>query len=458
MHAVGGRGAAWLVGGAVAGALAAVALYGGGTLNSDAMWALAWGRQIVHGVMPDFSIGPTPHPLPNLAGIVLSPLGSAAEWTLLGLAWLAGGALLALVGAVAGRLGDWPAAIAAPVLLLTLIPTMLSVAPGFVDVPYAALVLAAVALEVARPRRGALTLAVLAVAGLLRPEAWLLSGMYWLWLLPALPTTRARVAHAALVAVAPVIWAGADLIATGDPTFSFTHTADATPGSGRDHGPSAIVHLPRFAVDNAGTLICLGALAGFAALAHDDRGRLVFGWLVATTAASAAPILAGTPLNERYFLATFALLCVFAAAGALRWLRAPRAAYRYAGLAVCVLLAIQAVVNLGDVRDLRRIMTADNGRREAARAVLTAGRLPCGPLVVPAARVRELAAVWTELPLEQVLDAHRYQGRGTYLTGSPTAMSGVVTLHRRPGTAATPPPGTTLVREHNGWQVRDGCA
>ena len=43
-----------------------------------------------------------------------------------------------------------------------------------VDVPFLALVLAAATLEAARPRRGLPVLALLAVAGLLRPEAWLL--------------------------------------------------------------------------------------------------------------------------------------------------------------------------------------------------------------------------------------------------------------------------------------------
>ena len=39
----------------------------------------------------------------------------------------------------------------------------------------------AIALEVERPRRGLPVLGLLAAAGLLRPDAWVLSGAYWLW-------------------------------------------------------------------------------------------------------------------------------------------------------------------------------------------------------------------------------------------------------------------------------------
>ena len=47
--------------------------------------------------------------------------------------------------------------------------------------PFLALVLWAAALEARAPRRGVPVMAVLAVAGLLRPEAWVLAGAYWLW-------------------------------------------------------------------------------------------------------------------------------------------------------------------------------------------------------------------------------------------------------------------------------------
>ena len=63
---------------------------------------------------------------------------------------------------------------------------------GYQDMPFAALVIGAVLLEARRPRRGVAVLALLAVAGLLRPEAWVLAGLYWLYLWPRAAPVRAR--------------------------------------------------------------------------------------------------------------------------------------------------------------------------------------------------------------------------------------------------------------------------
>ena len=53
-------------------------------------------------------------------------------------------------------------------------------------------------------------LVLLAIAGLLRPEAWLFAAAYWLWIAPPLDwATRLRMA--ALAAVAPVLWLASDL-------------------------------------------------------------------------------------------------------------------------------------------------------------------------------------------------------------------------------------------------------
>ena len=68
-----------------------------------------------------------------------------------------------------------------------------------------ALVVWAAVLEARRPRAGTPVLVLLALAGLLRPEAWLLSGLYWLWLAWR-ASWRARIGYAALVAVAPLLW------------------------------------------------------------------------------------------------------------------------------------------------------------------------------------------------------------------------------------------------------------
>ena len=75
----------------------------------------------------------------------------------------------------------------------------------------------AVALEASHRRRGTLVFVVLAAAGLLRPEAWLLSGLYWLWcILPA--TWPQRIRYSVLTAIGPVVWCAVDGIV--DRSFS----------------------------------------------------------------------------------------------------------------------------------------------------------------------------------------------------------------------------------------------
>src|SRR3954451_24436494 len=164
----------------------------------DSYYALLWGRDLVHGhplVFDGFRY-PTEHPLAIVAGAVLSPLGRSADrlWVALILA-----SFLALVAGVyrLGRLAATPlvGAVAA-VLLLTRFDYAFLAARGYADIPYMALVVWAAALEAGRPRRGTPVFLLLAGAGLLRPEAWLLAALYWCWMAWR-ATWRARLGYAA---------------------------------------------------------------------------------------------------------------------------------------------------------------------------------------------------------------------------------------------------------------------
>ena len=67
---------AWIVVGAVA--LRAVIPFG--FVNYDTLYALVWGGQLSRGETPSYgtAIAPTPHPLIEVLGVVLSFLGSHA--------------------------------------------------------------------------------------------------------------------------------------------------------------------------------------------------------------------------------------------------------------------------------------------------------------------------------------------------------------------------------------------
>ena len=88
---------------------------------------------------------------------------------------------------------------------------------AYVDIPYAALVLGAILAEARRPRT-TLPLILLALAGLLRPEAWLFSFAYVAW--------RRDLRLLPLAAAAPVLWLVHDQIVTGDWLHSLTDTRD----------------------------------------------------------------------------------------------------------------------------------------------------------------------------------------------------------------------------------------
>ena len=191
-----------------AGAVLLRVIAGVGFVNYDTLYALAWGGQLSRGTVPayDVPIAPTPHPLIEIIGVVLSPLGPhAAAIVTVALGFLA----LSACGWVLYRLGaEWFGAAAgalAALIFLTRVPVLSYGVRAYVDIPYLLLVLGALLLETRKRRAGVPVLALLALAGLLRPEAWVLAGFYWLF------SGVRRIDLLILAGVAPVLWALVDL-------------------------------------------------------------------------------------------------------------------------------------------------------------------------------------------------------------------------------------------------------
>ena len=151
----------------------------------DAFFALVWGEDLLHGRTPDSASPPgrfsAPHPLVNaVPRRSCSPLGRAARVNVLQLAdplVLGSAARLACSGS-ALPLYAWPVGLIAAAVMTTRVPTLVLSGRTFVDIPAAALIVWAAVLEARRPRRGAPVLVLLALAGLLRAETWLLSLAY----------------------------------------------------------------------------------------------------------------------------------------------------------------------------------------------------------------------------------------------------------------------------------------
>jgi len=399
--------------GAASAVLAAVVVrlaIGAGQVNYDSLYALVWGRSLAHGHAPDYGAGvvpPTPHPLSTLAGALLAPFGAGADTALRGVAFLALGAIGVLAFAVGRRWLGAACGVVAAVLVLTRDAILFYGGLAYFDLLFVALVLGALAIEMRRPRAGAPVLALLGIAGLWRPEAWVLAGAYGLYLAlsPGAGGIGRRAAWLAAAATAPVAWLAFDLVAAGDPLYSLAYTQDAATDLGRATGPGAVVtDLPRTLGQVVRPAAALGALAGALLLLafHRRSALLPLGALAASLGGTALAVAAGTPLNPRYLLLP-ATLCVLLCAAALTgWtqLRAGtpgRRIWQAAAAVVALALVATAPGQARRIRDVR-----DRLAFEAAVAVdaeAMARDVRCGPPTLAAGRPVPQIALALDRPL-----------------------------------------------------------
>jgi hypothetical protein len=217
--------------------------------NYDTYYTLVWGKELANWQLPDYDVfrTPTPHPLATLVGWVMAPFGTASDRILV-LASLFGLLGFYVVTFVfAERLLGRVIALLAVAAMLTRTDMQLLALRSMFDLPFYLMVFGAALLELRRPRCGWPVLVVLALAGLLRPEAWLLAGVYWLYLYPVTPRP-VLIRYALLVVAAPLLWMIWDFIVTGEPLYSFTSTREVSGEFGRNRGVlDAIEHIPEYA-------------------------------------------------------------------------------------------------------------------------------------------------------------------------------------------------------------------
>lgn len=473
--------------GVLVGAAALRLLTSNGLVNYDTLYSLVWGRQLAHGDLPDLevAIAPTPHPLATLGGMLLSPLssveidglhGELAAVAVVGVAYVA----LALLGWVVYALGrEWfnaAAGLLAAAILLTRVPVLDFGARAYVDIPYLVLVLGALLVETRRPRAGAPVLALLALAGLLRPEAWLFSFAYLVWLLaPGVRADELRLGAAwrdavpllALAASGPLLWCVHDLLITGDPLHSLTGTRENAATLGRVTGLDDVaLTMPRRIGEILREPVLLAAAGGgLLALAwhRDRRTRLAVTAGLLAVAAFTVLAAAGLPIITRYVLLPAALLAIFAGAGAFGWRDLPPGPQRtwwarFAALAIVVLALFvpsQAarIDRLGDALQRQEAIQADLGD-------LIRDGVPCEPLAVPNRRPIPLLSLWRELDPAAIEDAQsRAPARGTYLVPrTPKVASDYILDKRDLDREVRPAPaGFRTVRSNESWVAASRC-
>jgi len=463
---------AWIGAGAVGlWAVLGVGL-GVGFVNYDTVYSLVWGQQVARGELPVYRlpIAPTPHPLTELLGVIVAPLGPNATLAIVvGLAYVS----LAALAYVLYRLGaawfSWPVGVAAAALIITRDPILNYGVRAYSDIPYVTLALAALLVETRRPRAGWPVLVLLNLAGLIRPEAWLLAAAYWLYLVPHRPAGE-LVQLAGLAALAPALWLVSDLAITRDPFWSLSHTRATAATLHRVTG------LANFPVNGAkaigGVLRPDGSLAaaigGLLSLWLLPR-RAIRGMITAAVSLVAFAVVAssGLPIQQRYAFLPACLLAIFAGAGLFGWRSLPEEHRgRRPWQATAAVLALVAIALApSQISSIRSTFISGKQPLRAQQRIqgdLTALvddhaiNLRCGPVGVPFHTPVPLLALRLHTSPANVLAGEI--SHGVFVSAANPSVLKIYLLDPRdPPTTFQVPTGFRLVVENRSWRVYQRC-
>ncbi len=478
--------------------------------NYDTIYSLLWGRELAEGLSPDrgATLPPTPHPLAELFGLVTSPLGDGAIDLTMVVAYVS----LGLVGYLVYRLGslwfDRPIGAVAALLVLTRAPYLSNGLRAYIDLPYIAICLGALVLETRRPRCGWPVLALLALAGLLRPEAWLFSLAYlaYLALAPEPPhqsepeeerrnpleradtqiaglirpaIVRARgfllSSHGplliGLVLTGPVLWALFDWITAGSPTYSFIGTRETVETLERQTGPvDLILYGPRRLGEVLQWPGMVGAAGGVVLGLAFLRRRSAVGVAAAALALAAFAVLAsaGLAIIPRYTMLAAAILAVFAALALLGWrLLEPGHPWRRAWQVFAAVITLMFVVWGPNQYDLLHRVDVDLTNQSEIEddlddlAASGAFEPPCLPISVPNHRAVPRLAFDLDLRPSRIVSSseQRQPRRGYFLDpASSFVVHNFILDPNDPARLETPvPTGFREVARNESWVLYRRC-
>jgi hypothetical protein len=464
-------------------------VFGHGFVQYDTFYALDWGHQIVHGQTPDSSapLAPTPHPLATGLGVILAPFGDGAAAITLAISFFAIGAVAYLLFRLGQEWFNPWAGLTAAAIMLTREPLLSVGVRAYIDIAYLAFVLWALLVETRRPQAGMPVVVLLVFAGLLRPEAWLLSIAYLLYL--GLDRDPGRdgwlgigrrrgqergelIRLVAVAALAPVLWALYDLITTGDPLHSFTGTRDTVETLSRETGIADAIAKGPFRL---GEILrepgLFGAALGlvFSLIYLPRRRGILLGATALAVSLIAFGILAaaGLAVITRYLLLPAAIASVFCGAALFGWLELKRNdAGRSGWLALAALFVLGTIVFIpsqadrisslhGSIAAQERILDdlhdlTEDGRFESA----------CAPVTVPNHRPIPFLALWLDRTPTSIVSAQLERpDRGYFVSPASPFVERNFTLdpHDPKRLTATVPPGFRRVAANRSWVLYSRC-
>jgi hypothetical protein len=450
--------------------------------NYDSYYQLLWGQDLAHGRLPDYAVfrSPTPHPLSVFVGLVLSPFGLAADRIMVlitliawvGLLWAVYRFTKHLLGALVG--------IVAVLVLLTRTDLEFFALRGVVDIWFLFFVFAAAAMEVRQPRRGMPVMLLLVLAGLLRPEAWVLAGVYVVWLFPA-KGIRGIWPYVLLLLAAPVLWLAWDWIVTGKPLYSLTSTRETAGEFQRNRGVSgAVSSLPDYIGANEKVVnVAIGGLGCLVALyILRWRARIPFALMILGLFTFFAIAAAGLSVIPRYLAVPSILMNLGVALSLTGWLivREPKRVHRLLIALAVVSLAAIGFRSIPYAKDFQKLHGQENfvrGQHENLKAIVDNPRVvpllaSCRPITTPTHSAIPVLRFETAMPkqaFQPSIAQARPPSRGLLLIGStfnfePSAArstSGVSERSSRQWWSNYPLSTFKFVAGNTRWRVYKNC-
>lgn len=480
-----------------AGAVLLRLLLGVGFANYDTLYALVWGQQLSRGEDPQYAIpiAPTPHPLMEALGTVVGPLG---PHTATNVAVWAGYLALSACGYLIYRVGShWfnrPVGALAALILLTRTPILSYGSRAYIDLPFLAFMLGALLVESRRPRAGAPVLWLLTLAGLLRPEAWVFAGLYWLYLASAGRLAFDRRTHrlrrvsaspdrgsdrrspaelgrlALLVAAAPLIWVLSDLLVTGNALWSLRHTKATAQTLDRVTG---IANVPEYIPRRIGEILrpveLVGAALGGVLSLLWLRPRAAPAAIAGVVAVVVFAVLAafGLPIDTRYAFLSAAVLCLFCAVGVFGWQLMPRDGRRLGWALAGTAVLIGMLASIPNQHRSIDAQLSNLGRQERIQnsllALVRRGAIStrCGPVGVPNHAPIPLLALYLRTRPGRVVSAQVQRiTRGIYVEAANHEVRQGYILDPHEPKPLTPmvPYGFTPLGSNGSWLVYEHCA